>query len=171
MTKLKNISKISNWFEGLNEPLIIAGPCSAESEEQVMQTAHEIAASGKVKVFRSGIWKPRTRPGNFENVGEEGLRWLQRVRKETGLLTAIEVANPEHAEQNLNIRDFASINELAVLSNLETVNAELVKQEISKNIRFKQLQEIANYQLKIMNDINLTKSMKKLTDETYIKNK
>jgi len=77
-------------------------------------------------------------------------------------------ANHEHAEKNLNIRDFASINELAVLSNLETANAELVKQEISKEIRFKQLQEIAQYQLKIMSKTNLTKSIKRLTNETYI---
>ena len=98
MKKLKSISTIGTWFEGLTEPLIIAGPCSAESEAQVMQTAKEIAALGKVKVFRSGIWKPRTRPGNFEGVGEEGLKWLQQVKKETGLLTAIEVANAEHVE-------------------------------------------------------------------------
>lgn len=98
MTKLKNISKINKWFNGLNEPLIIAGPCSAESEDQVMQTAKEVAALGKVKVFRSGIWKPRTRPGNFEGVGEEGLLWLQQVKKETGLLIAIEVANAEHVD-------------------------------------------------------------------------
>jgi chorismate mutase len=98
MTKLKNISTIKKWFDGLNEPLIIAGPCSAESEEQLMHTAKEIAALGKVKIFRSGIWKPRTRPGNFEGVGEEGLHWLQQVKEETGLLTAVEVANPEHAD-------------------------------------------------------------------------
>ena len=73
MAKLKNISKLNKWFDGLNEPLIIAGPCSAESEEQVMQTAKEIVALGRVKVFRSGIWKPRTRPGNFEGVGEEDI--------------------------------------------------------------------------------------------------
>ena len=98
MTKLKSISKLNKWFDGLNEPLIIAGPCSAESEEQLMQTAKEIAALGKVKVFRSGIWKPRTRPGNFEGVGEEGLKWLEQAKKETGLLTAVEVANPEHVD-------------------------------------------------------------------------
>lgn len=96
MTKLKSISKISSWFKDLKEPLLIAGPCSAESEAQVMHTAKEIAALGKVSVFRSGIWKPRTRPGNFEGVGEEGLKWLQQVKKETGLLTAVEVANAEH---------------------------------------------------------------------------
>ena len=77
-------------------------------------------------------------------------------------------ANPEHADKNLNIRDFASINELAVLSNLETTNAEMIKQGISKELRFKQLHEIAQYQLKIMNETNLLKSIKKLTDTTYI---
>ncbi len=80
-------------------------------------------------------------------------------------------ANPEHAKKNLNIRDFASINELAVLSNLETVNAEMIKQGISKELRFKQLIEIAKYQLKIMNETNLLKSIKKLNDNTYINNK
>jgi len=97
MAKLKNISTLNSWFNDLKEPLIIAGPCSAESEEQMMQTAKEIVAIGKVKAFRSGIWKPRTRPGNFEGVGEEGLKWLNLVKKETGLLTATEVANAEHA--------------------------------------------------------------------------
>jgi chorismate mutase len=67
-----------------------------------MHTAKEIAALGKVTVFRSGIWKPRTRPGNFEGVGEEGLKWLQQVKKETGLLTAVEVANADHV--NLAIK-------------------------------------------------------------------
>jgi len=98
MTKLKGILNISKWFEGLTKPLIIAGPCSAESEVQVMHTAKEIAKLGRVNVFRSGIWKPRTRPGNFEGVGEEGLQWLSQVKKETGLFTAIEVANPEHVD-------------------------------------------------------------------------
>ena len=98
MAKLKSISTIKKWFAGLNEPLVIAGPCSAESEEQLMQTAKELAALGKVKVFRAGIWKPRTRPGNFEGVGEDGLKWLKQVKGETGLLTAVEVANSEHAD-------------------------------------------------------------------------
>lgn len=98
MAKLKSVSKINTWFKGLDEPLIIAGPCSAESEDQVMRTAQEIAKNGKVKVFRSGIWKPRTRPGNFEGVGEKGLKWLKQVSQETGLLTAIEVASPEHVD-------------------------------------------------------------------------
>jgi len=99
MTKLKNIIPIQQWYPCLKKtPLIIAGPCSAESEEQVMQTAHAIAKLDKVNVFRSGIWKPRTRPGNFEGVGEQGLQWLQQVKKETGLLTTVEVANPEHVK-------------------------------------------------------------------------
>lgn len=98
MTKLKNISKINEWFDGLSEALTIAGPCSAESEEQMLKTAKEIATLAKVNVFRAGIWKPRTRPGNFEGVGEKGLKWLQQVKKETGLLTTVEVANPEHVD-------------------------------------------------------------------------
>ena len=99
MTKLKNIIPIQQWYPGFKKtPLLIAGPCSAENEKQVMQTAHTIAKQDKVKVFRSGIWKPRTRPGNFEGVGELGLQWLQQVKKETGLLTTVEVANPEHVE-------------------------------------------------------------------------
>ncbi len=98
MAKLKSVSKINSWFKGLDEPLIIAGPCSAESEDQVMKTAQEIASIGKVRVYRAGIWKPRTRPGNFEGVGEDGLKWLKQVKQETGLLTAIEVASAEHVD-------------------------------------------------------------------------
>lgn len=99
MPKLKNITPLKKWFKGINDsPLIIAGPCSAESEKQMMNTAKQIAAIGKVKIFRTGIWKPRTRPGSFEGVGEQGLEWLQQVKKETGLLTAVEVARPEHID-------------------------------------------------------------------------
>lgn len=76
-------------------PLVIAGPCSAETEEQVINTAKELAANG-VKVFRAGIWKPRTRPGSFEGVGAAGLPWLQRVKRETGMYTAVEVATAQH---------------------------------------------------------------------------
>lgn len=77
-------------------PLVIAGPCSAESEEQVLRTAHQLAEIPEVKVFRSGLWKPRTRPGDFEGVGEKGLQWLEKVKAETGLMTTVEVARPEH---------------------------------------------------------------------------
>ena len=79
-------------------PLIISGPCSAETQEQTIETACQLAQSGKVHLFRAGIWKPRTKPGLFEGVGEIGLSWLAEAKKITGLPTAIEVANPNHVE-------------------------------------------------------------------------
>ena len=78
-------------------PFVIAGPCSAETEEQVMKTAHQLADKG-CHIFRAGIWKPRTKPGGLEGHGEPALKWLQRVKEETGMLTATEVAKPEHVE-------------------------------------------------------------------------
>ena len=81
-------------------PLLIAGPCSAETEEQVMNTARSLAANG-VKIFRAGIWKPRTKPGGFEGVGTEGLRWLKEVKTDTGMYTATEVANAKHVFEAL----------------------------------------------------------------------
>lgn len=82
------------------KPFLIAGPCSAESEEQVMTTARGLVSAG-VDLFRSGIWKPRTRPGSFEGVGGKGLPWLQRVKKEFGLSTCIEVASAQQVEEAL----------------------------------------------------------------------
>ncbi len=82
-------------------PVVIAGPCSAETEEQVMETAKDLAKNG-VRIFRAGIWKPRTKPGGFEGVGRVGLTWLQEVKKETGMLVATEVANKQHVEEALN---------------------------------------------------------------------
>lgn len=82
-------------------PVVIAGPCSAETEEQVMETAKDLAKIG-VRIFRAGIWKPRTKPGGFEGVGSVGLTWLQEVKKETGMLVATEVANKQHVEEALN---------------------------------------------------------------------
>lgn len=82
-------------------PVVIAGPCSAETEEQVMETAKDLAKDG-VRIFRAGIWKPRTKPGGFEGVGSVGLTWLQEVKKETGMLVATEVANKQHVEEALN---------------------------------------------------------------------
>jgi len=76
-------------------PLIIAGPCSAETEEQVLQTAKGLHSQG-IKIFRAGIWKPRTRPNNFEGVGSIGLEWLKKVKEETGMLVTTEVANTKH---------------------------------------------------------------------------
>lgn len=81
-------------------PLIIAGPCSAETEEQVMTTARQLAKFG-IRIMRAGVWKPRTKPGGFEGHGEKALPWLKRVKEETGMLIATEVATPIHAEQAL----------------------------------------------------------------------
>ncbi len=82
-------------------PLIISGPCSAETEEQLMSTAERLAKTGKVDVLRAGIWKPRTKPGLFEGVGTKGLPWLQNAKKATGLLTTVEVATAKHVEDAL----------------------------------------------------------------------
>lgn len=78
-------------------PIVIAGPCSAETEEQVMTTARELRAKG-CHMYRAGVWKPRTKPGGFEGNGERALPWLKAVKEETGMLTAVEVAKPEHVE-------------------------------------------------------------------------
>jgi len=83
-------------------PLIISGPCSAETEEQVVQTAISLAATGKVDILRAGIWKPRTRPGSFEGIGTKGLPWLQQAKKESGLPVAIEVATAKQVEDALH---------------------------------------------------------------------
>ena len=89
-------------FEGISNerPLVMAGPCSAETEEQVMETARQLKAQG-IHIFRAGIWKPRTRPNSFEGVGKEGLPWLKRVKEELGMLVAIEVAKPSHVFEAL----------------------------------------------------------------------
>lgn len=83
-------------------PLIISGPCSAETEEQVIQTATRLAATGKVDILRAGIWKPRTRPGSFEGIGTKGLPWLQQAKKASGLPVAIEVATAKQVEDALH---------------------------------------------------------------------
>ena len=96
---MKNKKEMRQWLNnfGLNHPLVIAGPCSAETEEQVLKIAHELKDTD-VTVYRAGIWKPRTRPGMFEGVGAIGLGWLKKVKEETGLLTATEVANKDHVK-------------------------------------------------------------------------
>ena len=88
-----------NWLDALalNHPLVIAGPCSAETEEQVLAVAKELKNSD-VSVFRAGIWKPRTRPGGFEGVGEIGLKWLKKAKEATGMLIATEVATAQHVK-------------------------------------------------------------------------
>ncbi|WP_445715624.1 chorismate mutase [Flavobacterium sp.] len=96
---MENKKELRTWLDDfhLNHPLVIAGPCSAETEEQVLKIAHELKNSD-VSIFRAGIWKPRTRPGGFEGVGEIGLKWLQKAKAETGLLMATEVATAAHVK-------------------------------------------------------------------------
>ena len=88
------------FTENISEPLYIAGPCSAESREQLLATARGVAAAG-VRVLRAGVWKPRTKPGSFEGVGSEALAWLHEAKVEYGLNVITEVATPEHLEQAL----------------------------------------------------------------------
>lgn len=90
---VKNICEILK-----KKPLVIAGPCSAETEEQLLQSARQLAATGQVDMLRAGIWKPRTRPGSFEGVGAVGLEWLQKAKGITGLPTCIEIANAKQIE-------------------------------------------------------------------------
>ncbi|MEY4936285.1 MAG: hypothetical protein RIS64_2644 [Bacteroidota bacterium] len=85
----------------VKRPFLIAGPCSAETEGQVLSIAKDLAKQGQISLFRAGIWKPRTRPGSFEGVGSEGLKWLKRVKEETGLKTTVEVANAHHVYEAL----------------------------------------------------------------------
>jgi len=102
MTSSIQITPLPEWLPVPVSPMIIAGPCSAETEEQVLETAFGIAMIPQVKIFRAGIWKPRTRPGAFEGVGTIGLKWLQKVREQTGLLVTVEVANPRHVQEALD---------------------------------------------------------------------
>ena len=96
---MENKKEMRKWLDGfnLNHPLVIGGPCSAETEDQVLKIAHELKTTD-VSIYRAGIWKPRTRPGMFEGVGAIGLKWLEKVKKETGLLIATEVANASHVK-------------------------------------------------------------------------
>ena len=96
-----DIQPISHWLPNIDNPLLISGPCSLESEEQTMATARELAKDKRVFVYRGGIWKPRTRPGSFEGMGSIALEWLKRVKEETGLLIGTEVANAQHVEECL----------------------------------------------------------------------
>ncbi len=96
---MENKKEMRTWLDDfkLSHPLVIAGPCSAETEDQVLKIAHELKNSD-VSIFRAGIWKPRTRPGGFEGVGAIGLKWLQKAKAETGLLMSTEVANATHVK-------------------------------------------------------------------------
>jgi chorismate mutase len=96
-----NIQPLNTWITATKEPLLIAGPCSAETEDQLVATAHLLKNTGRVTALRAGIWKPRTRPGEFEGIGSIGLEWLKRAKAETGLPTAVEVATAKHVEEAL----------------------------------------------------------------------
>ena len=89
---------IRKWFKNPEELLVISGPCSVESREQLLETAEGLSKIQKVKVLRGGIWKPRTRPEAFEGIGEEGLKWMREAKEKFGFLTMTEVAVPEHVE-------------------------------------------------------------------------
>jgi chorismate mutase len=93
-----NTSLIESWLPKSGKPILVSGPCSAESEEQLLVTARELVKTDRVHLFRAGIWKPRTRPSTFEGVGEKGLKWLQTVKAETGLPVTTEAANAKHVE-------------------------------------------------------------------------
>jgi len=98
MKKDLQLTSIHEWLPHAGQPLLISGPCSAETESQTITTCKQLAATGKVHALRAGIWKPRTRPGQFEGVGEIGLQWLIAAKKETGLPVTTEVATAAHVE-------------------------------------------------------------------------
>lgn len=98
MEKRMHFEPLSNWLPAVAEPLLIAGPCGAESLEQLRTTAQGLKDLNKVSLFRAGVWKPRTRPNAFEGRGEEALKWLQEIQKEFGFKITLEVANAQHTE-------------------------------------------------------------------------
>lgn len=103
MESFRDLAGFDNWFDwSSDKPGVIAGPCAAESRTQVMETARALSSVRHVAAFRAGIWKPRTRPGSFEGVGEEGLPWLREVKKETGLPVVVEIASPYHLQKALD---------------------------------------------------------------------
>ncbi|MBB4118673.1 chorismate mutase [Mesonia hippocampi] len=127
---MKNKKELNTWLNAFNlsRPLVIAGPCSAETEAQVLSTARALKNTD-TSILRAGIWKPRTRPGNFEGVGIIGLEWLLKAKKETGLLTATEVANPTHV-------DLALKHEVDVLwLGARTTVSPFVVQEIAEALK------------------------------------
>lgn len=128
MSTTMKIEKLT--FPGVDgkRPMIIAGPCSAESREQVLNTATELAARG-IKIFRAGIWKPRTKPGGFEGIGAEGLPWMKEVKQRTGMLTATEVATPHHVFEALK----AGIDILWI--GARTVTNPFAMQELADSLR------------------------------------
>ncbi len=127
---MENKKELRGWLDkfGLDHPLVIAGPCSAETEEQVLKIAHQLKDSDAT-VLRAGIWKPRTRPGNFEGVGALGLKWLKKAKEETGMLTTTEVANPTHV-------DLALENDVDILwIGARTTVSPFIVQEIAEALK------------------------------------
>ncbi|MBT8375820.1 MAG: bifunctional 3-deoxy-7-phosphoheptulonate synthase/chorismate mutase type II [Winogradskyella sp.] len=127
---MENKKELRTWLDNfnLNHPLVIAGPCSAETEEQVLTIAHQLKETD-TNVFRAGIWKPRTRPGNFEGVGALGLKWLQKAKEETGLLMTTEVANANHV-------DLAMKHDIDILwIGARTTVSPFIVQEIAEALR------------------------------------
>ena len=127
---MKNNKNLRKWLDDMSlpHPLFIAGPCSAETENQVLDIAHQLKDSD-ANVFRAGIWKPRTRPGNFEGVGSLALQWMKKVKEETGILTTIEVANANHV-------DLALKNEIDILwIGARTTVSPFIVQEIAEALR------------------------------------
>ena len=127
---MKNSKNLRKWLDDMNlsHPLLIAGPCSAETENQVLDIAHQLKDSDTI-VYRAGSWKPRIRPGNFEGVGSLALQWMKKVKKETGILTTTEVANANHV-------DLALKNEIDILwIGARTTVSPFIVQEIAEALR------------------------------------
>lgn len=97
-----DIELLSSWLPKAGSPAVVAGPCSAETEKQVLEVAEKLASTGRVSLFRAGIWKPRTRPNSFEGIGDIGLQWLIKAAREFGIQPVIEVANEEHVKKALD---------------------------------------------------------------------
>ena len=100
MSKNLNIEPINNWIKIEKNPLIISGPCSAETYDQLFETCKQLKSYG-INLMRAGVWKPRTRPGSFEGNGEEALKWISEIKKELDIKFTVEVANTNHIELSL----------------------------------------------------------------------
>lgn len=131
MGELKNIIPLNSWFNHANQrPFVIAGPCSAENQKQMLETAYEIKKLNFVSVFRAGVWKPRTRPGSFEGLGKLGLELLQEVKNKTKLLITTEVATPEHL--NLCLKHDVDIIWIGARTTSNPFSVQEIANEINK---------------------------------------
>ena len=163
-------------LQGIDEskrPIVISGPCSAETEEQVINTAQQLAEKG-IKIFRAGVWKPRTKPGGFEGMGEEALPWMKRVKEETGMLTATEVATPKHVELALNsgidilwIGARTSANPFAIQELADALKGiDEMDQKLFKGVSEEELESLVNiFDKLIINLAEIEKNETRLTKE------